>query len=109
MVTLEYSWFCLFLYSNYICLNYSPGWLIATWQLTIICGLLLAPLFYEYVQLDKQLVKVEERISWRSVSTSSVMVFGVVLVQIPQITSIEMQTFILSVVPLVIGVSVILW
>lgn len=84
--------------------NYSPGWLIsATWQLTIICGLLLAPLFYEYVQLDKQLVKVRERISWRSVSTSSVMVFGVVLVQIPQITSIEMQTFILSVVPLIIG------
>ncbi|MEY8601161.1 DMT family transporter [Staphylococcus shinii] len=84
--------------------NYSPGWLIsATWQLTIICGLLLAPLFYEYVQFDKQLVKVRERISWRSVSTSSVMVFGVVLVQIPQITSIEMQTFIISVIPLIIG------
>lgn len=84
--------------------NYSPGWLIsATWQLTIICGLLLAPFFYEYIQFDNQLVKVRERVSWRSVGTSSVMVFGVVLVQIPQISTIEMKTFILSVLPLVIG------
>ncbi|MGS5800706.1 multidrug resistance efflux transporter family protein [Staphylococcus aureus] len=43
--------------------NYSPGWLIsATWQLTIICGLLLAPLFYEYVQINHQQIKVRERI-----------------------------------------------
>lgn len=30
--------------------NYSPG--SATWQLTIICGLLLAPFFYEYIQYE---------------------------------------------------------
>ncbi|AMG19393.1 hypothetical protein AST07_09295 [Staphylococcus saprophyticus] len=84
--------------------NYSPGWLIsATWQLTIICGLLLAPLFYEYVQINHQQIKVRERISWRSVGTSSIMVLGVVLVQIPQVSHIEIQVFIMSVLPLIIG------
>ena len=36
--------------------NYSPGWLIsATWQLTIICGLLTAPFFYTYNKIQLQL------------------------------------------------------
>ncbi|NWK85107.1 multidrug resistance efflux transporter family protein [Staphylococcus sp. GSSP0090] len=84
--------------------NYSPGWLIsATWQLTIICGLLLAPFFYEYVQINQQQIKIRERISWRSVGTSSIMVFGVVLVQVPQVAHIEMKIFIMSVLPLIIG------
>ena len=33
---------------------YAPGWLIAaTWQVTIISGSLLAPLFYEMVMTEK--------------------------------------------------------
>ena len=84
--------------------NFSPGWLIsATWQLTIICGLLLAPLFYELIEYNNQIIKVRERISWRSLATSSIMIFGVILVQIPQISNIQIQTFILSVVPLVLA------
>lgn len=84
--------------------NYSPGWLIsATWQLTIICGLLVAPFFYEYVQINRQQIKIRERISWPSVWTSSVMVFGVVLVQIPHISHIEIHVFMMSVIPLIIG------
>lgn len=84
--------------------NFSPGWLIsATWQLTIICGLLLAPLFYELIEYNNQIIKVRERISWRSLATSSIMIFGVILIQIPQISNIQTQTFILSVVPLVLA------
>lgn len=84
--------------------SFSSGWLIAaTWQLTIICGLLLAPLFYEYVQYEQQTVKIRERISWRSVGTSTLMIIGVVLVQIPQISNIELHTFIISIVPLIIA------
>lgn len=63
--------------------NYSPGWLIsATWQFTIICGLLLAPFFYEYIQYEQKTIKVRERVSWRSLGTSSMTVLGVIIVQI---------------------------
>lgn len=84
--------------------DYSPGWLISsTWQLTIICGLLLAPLFYEHVHYRNHTILVRECISWRSVAISSIMIVGVVLVQIPNATSIKFTTFLLSVVPLVIA------
>ncbi|MCY1038384.1 multidrug resistance efflux transporter family protein [Staphylococcus nepalensis] len=60
--------------------NYSPG--SATRQLTIICGLLLAPFFYEYIQYEQRTIKVRERVSWRSLGTSSMMVLGVIIIQI---------------------------
>ena len=98
---------------TYLSLSYQTlaqgGSFQRTWQLTIICGLLLAPLFYELIEYNNQIIKVRERISWRSLATSSIMIFGVILVQIPQISNIQIQTFILSVVPLVLAPFVILW
>ncbi|OIS27959.1 DMT family transporter [Staphylococcus cohnii] len=84
--------------------NYSPGWLIsATWQLTIICGLFTAPFFYTYIQLGQSTIKMRERIPWRSLTTSSIMILGVIIVQIPHISNIELHIFLLSVIPLMIA------
>lgn len=84
--------------------NYSPGWLIsATWQLTIICGLFTAPFFYTYIQQGQSTIKMRERIPWRSLATSSIMILGVIIVQIPHISNIELHIFLLSVIPLMIA------
>ncbi|MES3714235.1 multidrug resistance efflux transporter family protein [Staphylococcus ureilyticus] len=84
--------------------NYSPGWLIsATWQLTIICGLLTAPFFYTYIQQDTATIKVRERIAWRPLITSSIMILGVIIVQIPHISNIDLHIFLLSVLPLIVA------
>ena len=84
--------------------NYSPGWLIsATWQLTIICGLFTAPFFYTYLQQGQSTIKMRERIPWRSLATSSIMILGVIIVQIPHISNIKLHLFLLSVIPLMIA------
>lgn len=84
--------------------NYSPGWLIsATWQLTIICGLFTAPFFYTYIQQGQSTIKMREHIPWRSLATSSIMILGVIIVQIPHISNIELHLFLLSVIPLMIA------
>ncbi|PTE81291.1 MULTISPECIES: DMT family transporter [Staphylococcus] len=84
--------------------NYSPGWLIsATWQLTIISGLFTAPFFYTYIQQGQSTIKMRERIPWRSLATSSIMILGVIIVQIPHISNIELHIFLLSVIPLMIA------
>ncbi|MEX6258392.1 DMT family transporter [Staphylococcus ureilyticus] len=84
--------------------NYSPGWLIsATWQLTIICGLLTAPFFYTYIQQDTATIKVRERIAWRPLITSSIMILGVIIVQIPHISNIDLHIFLLYVLPLIVA------
>lgn len=84
--------------------NYSPGWLIsATWQLTIICGLFTAPFFYTYIQQGQSTIKMRERIPWRSLATSSIMILGVIIVQIPHISNIELHIFLLSAIPLMIA------
>ena len=95
----------VFFYVPITCVsNYSPGWLIsATWQLTIICGLFTAPFFYIYIQQGQSTIKMRERIPWRSLATSSIMILGVIIVQIPHISNIELHIFLLSVIPLMIA------
>src|SRR5699024_115914 len=50
---------------------YSPGWLIAgTWQITIISGALLSPLFYEITRTSKGYIMTKGKIPWRGLTMS---------------------------------------
>ncbi|MCG7212594.1 multidrug resistance efflux transporter family protein [Paenibacillus mucilaginosus] len=58
--------------------DYSPGWLIAgTWQITILSGSLLAPLFKQ----EKDGVPVRGRIPWGGLGFSLIILAGIVLIQ----------------------------
>ncbi|WP_139491927.1 DMT family transporter [Brevibacillus dissolubilis] len=71
--------------------DYGPGWLIAgTWQLTIICGPLLAPVF-------------GEKIPWANLRWSLFILIGVVIMQIDHAQAVSVKEVVLTVGPLIIA------
>ncbi|WP_342513477.1 multidrug resistance efflux transporter family protein [Sporosarcina sp. FSL K6-1522] len=83
---------------------YSPGWLLAgTWQLTIVAGVLLAPLFTIIIQTKSGEQKVRQKIPAVSLGISLIILVGVVLIQIPHAQSVDMQTLWLGIIPVLIA------
>ncbi|KJD46207.1 multidrug resistance efflux transporter family protein [Paenibacillus terrae] len=83
---------------------YSPGWLIAgTWQITIISGSLLVPLFTEIVQTENGPLKVRGKIPIQGLMMSLVILLGIILMQIEQSQSISAQDFLFGILPVVLA------
>lgn len=83
---------------------YAPGWLIAsTWQITIISGSLLAPLFFESVMTQKGPIQVKGRIPLKGMAMSSIILLGIILMQIEQAGSLTPIEVLLGVVPVIIA------
>ena len=79
---------------------YAPGWLIAgTWQVTIIAGALLSPLFFT-MQNGRQ---VRGRIPWRMVSLSLIILAGVLLMQFEHAQQLTSTAIWLGIVPIVLA------
>nr|WP_263313942.1 multidrug resistance efflux transporter family protein [Mammaliicoccus sp. Marseille-Q6498] len=84
--------------------EYSPGWLISgTWQMTIICGMLLAPFFTEHVMVDGKKILVRHKIPWKSLLISSIMFIGIMIIQIPQASGIQINIFLLGFLPILVA------
>ncbi|GGL65511.1 DMT family transporter [Sporolactobacillus putidus] len=84
--------------------NYGPGWLIAgTWQLTIICGSLLSPLFFETIQTDHGPLKIRGRIPLRGLLMSLIILAGVVLMQWGQARHTITEAAIVSMVSILVA------
>ncbi|CAM3805695.1 multidrug resistance efflux transporter family protein [Cohnella lubricantis] len=87
-----------------IAAQYEPGWLIAgTWQVTVVAGLLLAPLFYRVSQTPDGPVKVRERIQGRSLAVSSLVLVGAATMQFSHANGFAARDLLLGVVPVLIG------
>ncbi|TKH42604.1 hypothetical protein C1I60_17575 [Paenibacillus terrae] len=83
---------------------YSPGWLIAgTWQITIVSGSLLVPLFSEIVQTENGPLKVRGKIPIQGLMMSLVILLGIILMQIEQSQSISAQDFLFGILPVVLA------
>lgn len=83
---------------------YGPGWLIAaTWQMTILSGSLLAPLFYEKVQTVNGSVKVRGKIPLRGLSMSLIIIFGVALMQFEHASQLSIMPVLLTIIPVLIA------
>ncbi len=83
---------------------YSPGWLIAgTWQITIISGSLLVPLFSEIVQTENGPLKVRGKIPIQGLMMSLVILLGIILMQFEQSQSISTQNFVFGILPVVLA------
>lgn len=83
---------------------FSPGWLLAgTWQLTIIAGVLLAPLFTIIVKTANGEKKVRQKIPVASLGITLIIFLGVVIIQIPHAQSVEMRTLLLGILPVIIA------
>ncbi|OCA88971.1 DMT family transporter [Pseudobacillus wudalianchiensis] len=83
---------------------YGPGWLIAgTWQVTIISGSLLVPLFYITIQTPSGPKRVRGKIPYRGLAMSLIILAGVALMQAEQARQLSLQAVLLCIVPIVIA------
>lgn len=81
-----------------------PGWLVAgTWQLTIVTGTLLAPLFYETLSTNHGTVKIRKKIPLRALSISLLILVGIVLIQLQNARSLSLDGLLVGVFPVVIA------
>ena len=77
--------------------TFGPGWLVSrTWQFTIVAGVLLAPLFLASSGI-------RHKIPLMSLAISSIILVGIVLIQIPQASSASLQMALLGIVPVIIA------
>lgn len=83
---------------------YSPGWLIAgTWQITIISGALLSPLFFETIETEDGPIEIQGKIPWRSLTMSLFILLGVFLMQFQQAQQISLDEVLLGIIPVLIA------
>ncbi|WP_028402831.1 DMT family transporter [Ectobacillus panaciterrae] len=83
---------------------YAPGWLIAgTWQITIISGSLLAPLFSQTIETLKGPLKVRGKIPVKGLAMSLIIFLGIVLMQVEQANHFSLKNVLLGVIPVIIA------
>jgi drug/metabolite transporter (DMT)-like permease len=84
--------------------SYGPGWLVAgTWQMTIVAGTLLGPLFFEKVQTNSGIIKVRNKIPIGSLCISMLILIGVVLIQLQKAGSLTLSEALIGVMPVVLA------
>lgn len=84
--------------------TYGPGWLIAgTWQITIISGSLLAPLFFEMKQTEAGLAKIRGKIPLMGLAMSMIILIGVALMQFEQANELSVKELMLGILPVIIA------
>ena len=83
---------------------YSPGWLIAgTWQITIISGALLTPLFFETIHTKNGSFQMRGKIPIKGLIMSLIILLGIVLMQLEHAKQLSFENLLLGVVPILIA------
>ncbi|WP_142829535.1 DMT family transporter [Planococcus soli] len=83
---------------------YSPGWLIAgTWQITIIAGTLLAPLFLITIHSNKETIQIKGKIPIRGLLVSFIILAGVSLMQLEHVAAVSSATLWFGFVPVIVA------
>ncbi|MFD1394565.1 multidrug resistance efflux transporter family protein [Kroppenstedtia eburnea] len=83
---------------------YGPGWLIAsTFQVTIVAGTLLAPLFRRKIRIGGVDRMVRERIPVRGLALSSIILFGIVVMQSDHARSVQVTEVLLGALPVLMA------
>lgn len=83
---------------------YGPGWLISgTWQVTIVAGVLLAPLFSLTTHTSDGIRKVQQQIPLLSLAISMVILLGIVFIQLPHANNVSTHTLLLGTLPVVVA------
>ncbi|MGX9132997.1 DMT family transporter [Rummeliibacillus sp. JY-2-4R] len=79
---------------------YGPGWLVSgTWQFTIVAGVLLAPFFVQYVNG----FAVRQKIPLISLFISSIILVGIILIQMPSANNVSLESLFLGIFPVIIA------
>ncbi|AFS77839.1 hypothetical protein Curi_c07660 [Gottschalkia acidurici 9a] len=83
---------------------FAPAWLTAgTWQITIIAGALLSPMFYKIIKTPEGMKKVKEKIPLSNLKISMIILLGVICMQAKEATSISLLSFLMGFIPVIIA------
>ncbi|MED4239826.1 multidrug resistance efflux transporter family protein [Priestia megaterium] len=83
---------------------FGPSWLIAgTWQVTILAGALISPLFYVTIQTADGNKKVRGNIPLKTLGISTFILAGVILMQVKEAENITLSQFVLGFLPVVMA------
>lgn len=83
---------------------YGPAWLVAsTWQITIIAGSLLVPLFYENIVTPSGIKKVKGKIPIKGMLISVFILIGILLIHLQQANQASLRDVLLVIFP--VGVA----
>ncbi|MDQ7092414.1 multidrug resistance efflux transporter family protein [Desulfosporosinus sp. PR] len=83
---------------------YGPAWLVASmWQITIIAGSLLSPLFLKIVPSDRGLQKVRAKVPLKGLRISLIILAGVAVIQLQQTQQLTIRQVMLGVLPVVVA------
>ncbi|MDT8716847.1 multidrug resistance efflux transporter family protein [Clostridium sp. 19966] len=84
--------------------SYGPSWLVAgTWQITIICGALLSPLFFKTIDTPKGKLKVRNKLPKKSLFMSLIILIGIFLIQFEQAKQVAADKVIIGIIPVIIA------
>lgn len=83
---------------------YSPGWLIAgSWQITIVSGALLAPLFFVTIHTQNGPLQIRGKIPFRGLLMSVIILLGIVLMQMEHAKQLSLENLLLGIIPVLIA------
>ncbi|MET3695856.1 putative multidrug resistance efflux transporter [Bacillus oleivorans] len=84
---------------------YSPGWLIAgTWQITIVSGIILTPLFYETIQTNHgPPIHIRGKIPYKGLMMSLIVLAGIFLMQFEHAEKLTMSSFLFGFIPVLVA------
>ncbi|MEQ8156248.1 MAG: multidrug resistance efflux transporter family protein [Clostridiaceae bacterium] len=83
---------------------YGASWLIAgTWQITIIAGALMSPLFFKTIETKNGTRKIRNKIPGKYLLISLVILFGIFLMQFEEASDISHIKIFLGIIPVIIA------
>lgn len=84
--------------------EYGASWLVAgTWQITIVAGAIMSPLFFKEIQTKDGLIKVRNSIPKKTLLLSLIILLGIFLMLVEEATSVSISNAILIILPVIIA------
>lgn len=83
---------------------YGASWLVAgTWQITIIAGALISPLFFKCIETENGIVKIRNKIPKKVLLMSSIILSGIFLMQFEEGKNISGLKTLLGILPVILA------
>jgi len=83
---------------------YGASWLVAgTWQITIIAGALISPLFSKYTETENGIIKIRNKLPKKSLLMSSIILLGIFLMQVEEVRNINNLKVLLGIIPVILA------
>lgn len=84
--------------------EYGASWLVAgTWQITIVAGALMSPLFFKEVKSNGKIIKIRNSIPKKTLLFSLIILLGIFLMLIEEATSVSLLNAIFIIIPVIIA------